>query len=311
MPHKKRSSKQAGVDHAGLAGKQKAKTNSSIGPQPLMTTKHDLSDDADKATASDRVKKRRKINSNTGLQHHDPPSPNIHGTPMIENIQPLELAPDNSAQELPLEVRHLSTVYNFTMMSILSSAKINDKVRKLLLRVDNFSFADPKSKPGIVVLHAKAGVTSKMVSIVEIARQEVERGKGKWWQYSKVDGQIVALKAKPVKRNDGGKTLSEWQRERAGEKSQGIEEAGGETEPVSEDVNQEHEVVDEDEEMEDGFEIMVNPKETDQGAQQSEDGGGRKVRAIPVMTIYFARVPVPGLKELYGYVLIYPTVSLY
>lgn len=271
-----------------------------------MSTKHHLSDDADNVTASDKSKKRRKINSNTGLHHRVPPSSNIPVTTPIEDTQHPESANGTSAHELPPEVRHLSTKYNFTTMSILSSAKISERVERLLLRVEHFSFADPKSKPGVVVLRAKSDVASKMVSIVEIARQEIERNKGKWWQYSKLDGQLTELTVKQAKRRDGGKTLSEWQKEQAGNVSQGFDEAGDETGHASEEVVQNHQSVNGDEEMEDAFETMENVKEAVQGAKQSENGSGKKVRAVPVMTIYFARVPVPGLEELYGYVLVLP-----
>ena len=304
MPHKKPKSKQAAIQHPDLAAKETAKASSSIGPQSLMSAKHHLSDETDKATASDRLEKRRKINSNTGLHHPDPPSSSLPVTTSIEDVQRPEFAPGASTQELPHEVRHLSTKYNFTMVSILSSAKISDKVEKLLLRVEDFSFADPKSKPGVVVLHAKSEVASKMVSIVEIARQDIERDKGKWWQYSKVDGQIAELKVKPVKRRDGGKTCSEWQKEQAGVESQDFEEAEGGTGRTSKEAEHAHEVVEGDEEMDDEFEAMANLKEVDQGEKQPGNDSGRKIRAIPVMTIYFARVPVPGLKELYGYALI-------
>lgn len=301
MPHKKPKSKRAAIQHPDLAANETAKAGSSIGTHSLMSTKHHLYDETDQATEPDRLEKRRKINSNTGLHHPDPPSSSLPVTTSTEDIQRPEFASGASAQELPPEVRHLSTKYNFTMMSILSSAKINDKVEKLLLRVEDFGFADPKSKPGVVVLHAKSEVASKMVSIVEIARQDIERDKGKWWQYSKVDGQIAELKDKPVKRRDGGKMLSEWQKERAGVESQEFEEAGG----ASKEVEHTHEVVEGDEEMDDEFETMAKLKEVDEGGKQSGNDSGRKIRAIPVMTIYFARVPVPGLKELYGYALIH------
>ena len=300
MAHKKHRSKQAGIDHVKKSGMETAVASSSMGLPPLMGAKHDLPNDADNATASDRPQKRRKINSNTGLGHHDPSIFDIPDTTMKQDIEGPELAPDSSAQELPPEVRHLSSKYDFTTMSILSSAKINDKVKKLLLRVENFSFADPKSKPGIVVLHAKSEVASKMVSVVEIARQDIERHQGKWWQYSKVDGHIAELKTKSVKRRGDGKPLSEWQRERAGGQCQELEEGGGETGRASEEVQH-------DDEMEDAFESMVNPKEADQPG----DSNGKKIRATPVMTIYFARVPVPGLKELYGYVLHHCIASNY
>lgn len=306
MARKKHKSKPSAIDPADITARETAKAGSSIGLQPLMSTKHDLSDDVDNITASDRSKKRRKINSNTGLHHPDPPSSDIPVTTPIEDIQRPESANGTSAHEIPSEVRHLSTKYNFTTMSILSSAKINEKVERLLLRVENFSFADPKSKPGVVVLRAKSDVVSKMVSIVQIARQEIERDKGKWWQYSKLDGQLAELKVRSAKRRDGGKTLSGWQKEQAGNVSQEVKEAGDETGYASEEVEQNHQSVNGDEEMEDAFETMVNVEGAVEGAKQSENGSSKKIRAIPVMTIYFARVPVPGLKELYGYVLVYP-----
>ena len=272
--------------------------------------KHDMSHETDEATASDRLKKRRKINSNSGLHHHGPPSSDVPSATMIENLSPPEPAPDTSVQELSPQVRHLSTKYNFTTMSILSSAKINDKVKKLLSRVENFSFADPKSKPCIVVLCAKSGVASKMVSIVEIARQDIERDKGKWWQYSTLEGQITEMKVRSGRRRDDGKALSKLQGKQAGDEPQIVKDAGGETGCASEEVTLDREVVDEDEEMEDAFETMANPKVADQRANQSGHGSGKRIRATPVMMIYFARVPVPALKELYGFVLFYSTVTL-
>lgn len=301
MPHKKHKFKQTVIDHIDMSSKETAIASSSIGLQPSMGPKHDLPNDADNATASDRSQKRRKVNSNTGLEHHDPSTSDVLGAIMKDKIERPELAPDTSAQELPSEVRHLSSKYDFTTMSILSSAKINDKVKKLLLRVENFSFADPRSKLGIVILHAKSDVASKMVSIVEIARQDIEHRKGMWWQYSKLDEQITELKTKSVKRRGDGKTLSEWQKQRSEGEYRGVDGIGGETGRASE-IQHDHEVVDGDEEMEGAFESMVIPKETDQGAQQSRDGNSGEKGPIPVMTIYFARVPVPGLKELYGYV---------
>ena len=298
MPHKKHSLKLAGGHHA--AG-DITKASSKIGPQPLTSTKHSLSDDAEEVTASGRSEKRRRTDNSTGLHHGGLLSSDIPTTSMIEENQTSKLSLDINAPELSPEIRHLSTKYDFTTMSILSSAKINHKVKNLLLRVENFSFADPKCKPGIVVLHAKSDVASKMVSIVEIARQDIERNNGKWWQYSKLHGQVTELKVKSVKRKGDGKTLAEWQKERASEKSQGTKEVEGEGGRASEEIEYVHGVIGDDEEMEDAFESMANSRKADDGAKESGIGSGRKVRAIPVMTIYFARVPVPGLKELYGY----------
>lgn len=304
MPHKMHTSKQA-AHHTDISVKEVTKASSNTGPLPLMKSKHDLPVAADKGIASHGSLKRRKLNSNKGLSHHDQPSSELPETTITENTAHTEVAPNTSSHHLPPEVRHLSSKYDFTTMSILSSAKISEKVKNLLLQVEKFSFADPKSKPGIVVLHAKSEVASKMVSIVQIARQDIERNNGKWWQYSKLDEQVAELKTKAVKRKDNGKTLEERQKERAGGENQGWGEVGGETGRASKEAQHGHGVVNGDEEMEDAFESMLNPKEVDQGAERSKNGSIGKIRATPVMTIYFAKVPVPGLKELYGYVLDY------
>ena len=300
MGHKGHNSKQAVIGYGSIATKETGNAGPSVGPRFLMGSKHDIPEDADEATASDRSKKRRKPNSNIGLDNHDPVSSATPDATKIDKVGCSELVP--IAQDLPPEVRHLSSKYDFTTMSIISSAKINDKVKKLLLRIEEFTFADPKSKPGVVMLHAKSDVASKMVSIIGIARQTIEHNKGKWWQYSKLDGQIVEMKPKAVKRMGDGKTISEWQREREGQELPVIEQAEPETGRASEGVEHNQVVVDVDEGMEDAFESMVGPKEADQGAKSLGKEDGRKIRATPVMTVYFARVPVPGLKELYGYV---------
>ena len=298
MAHKKQKPKQSAIDHADIAAKETARTGSNIGSQPLMSTKHDLSDDADKPIASERLKKRRKVNSNTGLHHYDPSLSDIPVATVAKDVQRPGVTPNTSSEELPPEVRHLSTKYKFTTMSITSSAKVKEKVEKLLSWVGDFSFADTKTKPGVFVLRAESKDASKMVGIVEIARQKIESDKGKWWQYSKLNGKIAELNTRSVKLRYGENTLTEWEKKRAGADLQGVEDAGGGT------GEHDYELVDGDEEMEDAFETMVNPKEAvDQGCEHSGDGSGTKVRAIPVMTIYFARVPVPGLKQLYGYVL--------
>lgn len=304
MAHRKHTSRQAGTDRAEPSAKETTKESSDIGPPSRLNTKDDPPNDADKVTASERPKKRRKTNSNTGLGYQDPSPSDDPEITMIKDMEYSELASSPFAQELPIEVRHLSSKYDFTMMSILSSAKISDKVKNLLHRVGNFSFAEPKSKPGIVVLHAKSEVASKMVSIVEIARQDIEHNKGKWWQYSKLGEQIAELMVKSVKSRNDGRKLSERQKEQAGRRAQVIKEAGCETKCASDEVQCDDAVVDGDEEMEDAFESMVNAKDASHGAKQSGKVNGKKIRATPVMTIYFARVPVPGLKELYGYVII-------
>lgn len=220
------------------------------------------------------------------------------GSTLEHNWRTSENIPSPPAQTLPLEIAHLQSNYKFTTMSILSSAKIQQKVRNLLLRVEQFSFADPKAKPGIVILHAKSEVTSKMVSIIHIARQTIEKEKGKWWQYSKLDGQLAETKVERTKRADDAKTFSDWSKENHYDGA----EAECTTGRASRECQDGQELIDEDDDMVDAFETMDHPQKRSAGVTNVQGSSGKQVRMRPVMTVYFARVPVPGLKELYGYV---------
>ena len=263
----------------------------------LALNKRPRPEDTDES--SGHLRKRSKANGNTGLGHR--PQEPVEGLTEQDSTrttvpgQDLNSTDNATTQALPAEVKHLQNKYDFTTMSILSSSKIEQKVRNLLLRVSRFNFVDIKAKPGIVVLHAKAEAAGKMVSIVEIAKQEIQKENGKWYQYSKLHGEIMELKAKETKPRGGGKTLAEWSKEKSGDGAPA--KTGERTFSGVEKVLEEKQAVDdEDDEMEDAFETMAPPN---RGHDKAEER--KKVRAIPIMTIYFARVPVPVLKELYGY----------
>jgi hypothetical protein len=68
-------------------------------------------------------------------------------------------------------------------MSIISSSHIQQKVTRTLEVL----------APGtarVVKLHARGGAAAKMISVVEIAKREMARYGGEWFQYSMV-GQVV------------------------------------------------------------------------------------------------------------------------
>ncbi|KAI9855200.1 MAG: hypothetical protein M1830_006480, partial [Pleopsidium flavum] len=134
---------------------------------------------------------------------------------------------------LPPELLSLQSKYEITSMSIISSSKIETKVKTLLTRLGKFSWANPNGKPSIVVLSAKAGVAGKMVSVVEIAKREIEADGAKWWQYSRVYGQMTELKEKPSKRIDGGKTLLEWEKKQAEKADAVAQDTGKEVEDLT------------------------------------------------------------------------------
>ena len=272
----------------------------------LALNKRPRPEDTDES--SGHLRKRSKANGNTGLGHR--PQEPAEGLTEQDSTrttvpgQDLNSTDNATPQALPAEVQHLQNKYDFTTMSILSSSKIEQKVRNLLLRVSKFNFAGIKANPGIVVLHAKAEAAGKMVSIVEIAKQEIQKEIGKWYQYSKLHGETMELKVKETKElkvketkaKGGGKTLAEWTKEKSGDGAPG--KTGEGTSSGVEKVQEVRQAVDDedDDETEDAFETMALPNREHDKAEER-----KKVRAIPIMTIYFARVPVPGLKELYGY----------
>jgi len=200
------------------------------------------------------------------------------------------------AEILPPALAHLQHKYALATMAVNSSSKINQKVRNLISHMEKFSFADLKAKPGLVILHAKADVASKLVSIVEIAKREIEQEKGRWWQYSGVTGRLEELKAREKKNNDPGKiegrTIKQWQEDPRSGGHKGVaarEEMATEVEagPKAKSRTQSAASAEEEE----AFQTMAN---------LGNVGNRPKMRAVPIMSIYMARVPIPELKELYG-----------
>ena len=208
------------------------------------------------------------------------------------------LTAEPSSLILPPELYHIQTKYDFTTMSIISSSKIEQKVRNLLLRLEKFSFADINAKPGVVALHAKASVATKLISIVEIAKKRIMKGGGKWWQYSRLHGEITELKEKREKVKSEGSTLLEWEKKQATEMGAKSSKSDGENVDLTMDVD---DALKEDEE-EAAFETMNEKKQTTEVAFSSDKEPRRKIRAVPIMTIYMSRVPIVEFKGLYGYV---------
>lgn len=262
-------------------------------------------DEEDDDGLTDTVAKRPKINSNTRLihrsaepeEHRKPYDASVTASQAFSTLTVIPALP----LKTPAEVLHLQSKYDFTTMSILSSAKIEVKVRNVLFRVGKFSFADVKAKPGVAILHAYADCANKMVSIVEIAKSEIQKEKGRWYQYSKLEGALRSLKLKQPKKGGPGRTIAEWANDK---------DHTGQNAKAHNAIQTGEECVDTTKISHEGmagrgdhgdtevyFETMVPPKK---GTPFTPDAGeGKKVRNVPFMTIYFARVSVPGLKALY------------
>ena len=196
---------------------------------------------------------------------------------------------------LPLHLQSLQAKYDFSTMSIISSSKIETKVKTLLARLGTFSCPDKGAKPAVVILSAKAGVANKMISVVEIAKREIEAQGAKWWQYSRVHSQLTELKGKPGKGTEGGKTL----RQRENEQD---EKKVGELHGVK-DVAVDSAMADVgggDDAEEDAFETAAPMGNGTTGVPAEEIAVRKKIRAVPIMTIHLSRVPVDELKQAYG-----------
>ena len=254
--------------------------------QPVYTWEDDPRPAKRQKTAAD-------VAFNTSVTLEAGPQQDLHG---VINGGAATSAPP-STNQLPSELRHLQNQYACTTMSIVSSSKIEQKVRNLLLRTKRPAEDDANAKPGVVILTAKAEVASKMVGIVEIAKRAIQQEGGQWWQYSKLHGQTVELKKKQqkVKRVEGGKTLREWADEQDGQR-----ESVPEGKPEGKPEGQEHKLPasaelegseDEDED-EAAFQTM--------GRHQvmAYDENRAKLRAVPVMTIYLSRVPITALRDI-------------
>ncbi|KAI4208565.1 MAG: hypothetical protein LQ346_000075 [Caloplaca aetnensis] len=200
-------------------------------------------------------------------------------------------APPTTATSLPDEVHHLQGQYEFSTMSIISSSKISTKAKTLIERVEKFTFANVNAKPGVVVVTAKAPVASKMISVVEIGKGDITRRGGKWYEYSKLQSELLEVKSKQKQRPMGGRTSADM-----GNAQAASHPANAELDHPLKDATSDRMEMDEDDPEDGGvaFEILEPPAKDILVSERP------KVRSTPVMTIYFSCVPVPGLKALYG-----------
>lgn len=154
-------------------------------------------------------------------------------------------------------------------ISIVSASSIQKKVTRAVDAV--VGRTEPKQV--VVQLRAKGPATSKMISVVEIAKRQIGLKGEKWYQYNKVEQVLVERKEEGKDSRDDNKKMKE---EGNGD---------GTVELDNKEV--------EDEEEEEAFETMKTPFER-------ANEGTAKVRAVPVMTIYLTHARIDELKKAYG-----------
>lgn len=172
----------------------------------------------------------------------------------------------------------------------------------------------PESLPNVVVLHAKAAVASKLISIVEIVKREAERRGESWFQYTVVEGvtQEFSRDKKAVDDHVGEVNKAIGQKEgRRDEDRPGNDGGGSDVEIVQMDGTPLHEGItvedgeadvpmgdkagheEKEEDDEDSFETMKTPFER-------VIEGTVKVRLMPIIVVYLSTVPIESLRKKYG-----------
>lgn len=175
---------------------------------------------------------------------------------------------DVTPSEVPEVVGDFATTHDVTNMNITSGSHIQQKVIRALELLSVYPIL-PNEKPKVLMLHAKAHFASKMISIAEIAKREIAKKGGKWFQYNKVESLMVEQRERVRK----GKEEKD-----AGEEKDVEEAEDGEAESEEETT---------------AFETMKTPFER-------ANEGNPKMRAVPVMTLYLSRVRIESLRKAYG-----------
>ncbi|CZS95994.1 uncharacterized protein RAG0_05479 [Rhynchosporium agropyri] len=185
----------------------------------------------------------------------------------------------------------LESTYTVTTMSIISSSNIGKKVCRILDILSLSQTTDQnggtekgKAKEGrgmgkgknVLMLYAKAPVACKLISVAEIAKRQIAKEGGKWFEYCCV-GEVVTPITKPEK---------EKPKEKKKVDVEDRDQEGGKNREGSEE--------DEEDEAE-AFEVMKTPFER---ALESE--GRQKIRALPVMSLYLSRGRISSLRTVYG-----------
>ena len=210
----------------------------------------------------------------------DGSSPNPAVRPNVENGDTSEAVAKRDAASgrheppvptsvLPPHLDHRKEQYSFASMSIISSSKIETKVTTLLNHLARFDGFDRSVKPGVVALYAKAPVANKLVSVIEIAKRSLQKDDQRLYQYSQLSSELVALGHKADRREQRAQGTS-------------AKSESGLGPPVPPDGD------DEDEGDEPAFEPMDVPQ-------------AKRVRAVPVLTVYLSRVSVKELAAEFGY----------
>ncbi|KAL3424317.1 hypothetical protein PVAG01_03597 [Phlyctema vagabunda] len=166
------------------------------------------------------------------------------------------------APEISSDLRISHTV---VPSSINSGTQIQKKVKQVLEVLGGGEVeADASIKPSVIMLYAKASAASKMITIAEIAKRELSKDGGHWYQYNSVEALMET----------GPRQSSETTKDAHPPRTKESQEGEGE----------------ENEAPDTTFETMKTPFER-------AIEGKSKVRAVPLMRIYLSKRRVESLRK--------------
>jgi hypothetical protein len=186
----------------------------------------------------------------------------------------------------------LSETHEITRLSIQSNTQISAKATNVISKLSattqqadsSTNNADTTANPPLIILRAQSRWASKLISIVEIAKRNLEsppttssggdtNSSVKVFQYSSLSTEIVKIERTPKPKGLGGAARPL---------------------PVGEGEG-------EDDDDEGAFQTMGASSAATAGIGEGEDGGLKK-RAVPVLTVYLATRPVKILRSEFGWV---------
>lgn len=211
---------------------------------------------------------------------HGPRVPGLYLTTLL----PQRLQESLTIVELPpeLDASHMNAVY--TMISIPVPGSMNFKAKYSLL-LQHFTkikvIPEQKTKPLIFVLTSTTNCTVKIITLAEKLKRDLASSAIKCFQYCAVQAQKVLMdRVNSVKRNQ------KW----------GIENRDSTTDNVTGTASGSAGQDSNDNEEEEAFQTMAVPRE---GSPKVTASGDRKLRRLPIMTIFLGFASVPELRQLY------------
>lgn len=163
-------------------------------------------------------------------------------------------------------LQELKGKYSIATTSVIASSKINKKVTQVLSHLGHVDLFSQSSVPGVMMVHARANDANKMVTVMEIAKRQMNEAGQPWYQYNRV---YEVADGRGAKTNPTGRGADQTVVENT------VLEGGDEDEEDEEDAF---------EPVETAFERAIREKP----AEESK---------TTYMSIFLSRVPMPELQS--------------